>query len=106
MEVVRVAALFDALLGDIEHGIPVPDIALRFHITVAQMIVAVSERLRASTGLTTVAMSGGVFQNRLLLQLAVPRLQNAGFDVLLHRHVPCNDGCVSLGQAVLVQRNA
>ncbi|MFN2284684.1 MAG: carbamoyltransferase HypF, partial [Anaerolineae bacterium] len=106
MEVVRVAALFEALLGDIERGIPVPDIALRFHITVAQMIVAVSERLRASTGLTTVAMSGGVFQNRLLLQLAIPRLQNAGFDVLLHRHVPCNDGCVSLGQAVLVQRNA
>lgn len=106
VQVVRVAALFEALLGDIERGIPVPDIALRFHITVAQMIVAVSERLRASTGITTVAMSGGVFQNRLLLQLAIPRLQNAGFDVLLHRHVPCNDGCVSLGQAVLVQRNA
>jgi len=98
--VVRVAVLFDALLGDIERGIPVPDIALRFHATVAQMIFAVSERLRASTGITTVAMSGGVFQNRLLLRLAVPRLQNAGFDVLLHHHVPCNDGGVSLGQAV------
>jgi len=101
MQIVRVAALFEGLLGDIERGIPTPEIALRFHVTVARMIVVVCERLRAATGITTVALSGGVFQNRLLLRRSVPLLENAGFDVLLHRHVPCNDGGVSLGQAVL-----
>jgi hydrogenase maturation protein HypF len=55
----------------------------------------------AATGLGTVALSGGCFQNRLLLELAVPRLEAAGFRVLLHRQVPCNDGGISLGQAAL-----
>jgi hydrogenase maturation protein HypF len=48
-------------------------------------------------------VSGGVFQNRLLMRLTLPRLQAAGFEVLLHRQVPCNDGGVSLGQAVLAR---
>ncbi len=100
VQVVRVAALFEGLLGDIERGVSTPEIALRFHVTIAQMIAAVCERLRAATSITTVALSGGVFQNQLLLSLAVPLLENAGFAVLLHRHVPCNDGGVSLGQAV------
>jgi len=104
MQIVRVAALFEGLLGDIEHSIPTPQIALRFHVTVAQMIVAVCERLRTATGIKTVALSGGVFQNRLLLRLTVPLLKNASFSVLLHRHVPCNDGGVSLGQAVYQSR--
>ena len=104
LQVVRVAALFDALLADIERGTPVSEVALRFHATVARMIVAVCARIRAATGVATVALSGGVFQNRLLLQLAVPLLERGGFDVLLHRQVPCNDGGVSLGQAVLVKR--
>ncbi|MBN2392664.1 MAG: carbamoyltransferase HypF, partial [Anaerolineae bacterium] len=100
MQIVRVVALFEGLLGDIERSTPVPDIALRFHATIAQMIATVCTRLRTFTGITTVALSGGVFQNRLLLQLSIPLLENAGFDVLLHCHVPCNDGGVSLGQAV------
>ncbi len=100
VQIVRVAALFEGLLGDIERSVPTPEIALRFHVTVAQMIVVVCERLHAETGITTVALSGGVFQNQLLPRLTLPLLENAGFAVLLHRHVPCNDGGVSLGQAV------
>jgi len=99
--IVRLAALFDALLADVETGQATGEIAWRFHATVAQMIVRVCERIRAETGIAVVALSGGVFQNRLLLQLAIPRLQETGFEVLLHRHVPCNDGGVSLGQAVI-----
>jgi len=100
MQIVRVAALFEDLLRDIERGVPTPEIALRFHATVAQMIVAVCERLRTATNITTVALSGGVFQNRLLLKLAVPLLEKHRFEVLQHQQVPCNDGGVSLGQAV------
>jgi hydrogenase maturation protein HypF len=47
------------------------------------------------------ALSGGIFQNRRLLKLATAALQKAGFDVLTHHLVPCNDGGISLGQAVV-----
>jgi hydrogenase maturation protein HypF len=53
------------------------------------------------TGITQVALSGGVFQNRLLLRRTVNLLENSGFQVLTHRQVPCNDGGISLGQAVI-----
>jgi hydrogenase maturation protein HypF len=98
---VRVAALFDALLEDILAGRPDAESALRFHHTVAEMIHQVCARIRAATALETVVLSGGVLQNRLLIELTAPRLRASGFTVLLNHHVPCNDGGVSLGQAVL-----
>jgi len=101
--VIRLQALFEALLDELARGTGVPLVSLRFHATVARMVVHVCEQIQATTGLTTVALSGGVFQNRLLLELTVPRLEEAGFELLLHRQVPCNDGGVSLGQAVLAQ---
>jgi hydrogenase maturation protein HypF len=75
--------------------------AYRFHLTTAELIQVMCERIAEDTGLRTVALSGGCFQNRLLLSLAVPRLRERGFRVLLHRQVPCNDGGISLGQAVI-----
>ena len=99
--VVRLAPLFYALLDDLGRGASVSDMAARFHTTVAHMVVDVCARLRDETGLTTVALSGGVFQNALLLDLTVPALQSAGFEVLQHRQVPCNDGGISLGQCVI-----
>jgi hydrogenase maturation protein HypF len=98
---VGLAALFESLIDAIASGRPVPEIAWRFHATVAAMIDRVCRRLRDETGLDTVALSGGVFQNRLLLQLVLPRLRETGFAVLLHDQVPCNDGGVSLGQVAL-----
>ncbi len=100
--VVRLGPLFNALLHALARDATIPDIAARFHVTVARMIAAVCARLRDETGLTTVALSGGVFQNALLLELTVPALRDSGFEVLLHRQVPCNDGGISLGQCVMV----
>ena len=57
--------------------------------------------LRERHGLGTVALSGGVFQNTLLLHVAVARLEARGFRVLVHSRVPCNDGGISLGQAAV-----
>jgi hydrogenase maturation protein HypF len=65
------------------------------------MVVAVCQRIAAGLGPKTVALSGGCFQNRLLIALTVPKLENAGFQVLLHQQVPCNDGGISLGQVAL-----
>jgi hydrogenase maturation protein HypF len=57
--------------------------------------------LREQHALSTVALSGGVFQNQLLLRRTVSRLEARGFKVLLHSRVPCNDGGISLGQAAV-----
>ena len=103
---IRLRELFEAIQADLATGTSPAEIAWRFHRTMAGMVVAVCQRIAGeadlrSGGLQTVALSGGCFQNRLLLSLTVPWLQQAGFRVLLHDQVPCNDGGVSLGQAVL-----
>ena len=97
----RLAPLWVALLEDIARGTSVPCMARRLHVTVAAMIAGVCARLAAQTGLDHVALSGGCFQNRLLLALVPPLLRARGLEVLLHRQVPCNDGGVALGQAVV-----
>jgi hydrogenase maturation protein HypF len=68
---------------------------------VAHIIAEVCGGLSREHGIRKVALSGGVFQNRMLLNLAEIRLREEGLEVLTHRHVPCNDGCISLGQAVV-----
>ena len=74
---------------------------LKFHNTVAQIITEMCRLIAEDTGITRVALSGGVFQIRLLLGLATTALQKEGFSVLTHHLVPCNDGGISLGQAVI-----
>ncbi|MGW3770061.1 carbamoyltransferase HypF [Actinomadura verrucosospora] len=91
----------DAVVSDLRAGVPVPAIAARFHNGVAALVVAAASRIRSETGLGTVALSGGVFQNMLLLGRAVSGLADAGFDVLTHHRVPPNDGGISLGQAAV-----
>jgi hydrogenase maturation protein HypF len=98
---VGLAPLLAALLDEIAAGVLVAHSAWRFHLTMADMIVSVCQGLRQTTGLERVALSGGCFQNHLLLELVVPRLQEQGLDVLMHRQVPCNDGGLALGQAVV-----
>jgi len=99
--VIRLRALIEAIQSDLKAQASQGEIAWRFHHTMAQMIVDVCRRLARETGLQTVALSGGCFQNRLLLGSTVPRLEGAGLNVLVHRQVPCNDGGISLGQAAL-----
>ncbi len=98
---IGLAPLFAALVDDMARGRRSAEVAARFHRTLATMIVDVCERLRTATGLNRVALSGGCFQNRLLLALVVPALRDRRFDVLTHRQVPCNDGGLALGQAVV-----
>jgi len=65
------------------------------------MITGMCKMIAGETGITQVALSGGVFQNRLLMKLTPSALQREGFSVLTHHLVPCNDGGISLGQAVI-----
>jgi hydrogenase maturation protein HypF len=96
--VVRAVAV-DALAG-----LPPEVIAARFHVAVARMIAEVCMRLRARRDGGTVGLTGGVFQNALLVQLAIDELHRADFEVLVHQRVPANDGGLALGQTVLARR--
>ena len=93
-----------AVLDDLAQGVAKPAVASRFHRAVAQMVADVCRSIRATTQLTTVTLSGGVFQNLWLLHATVELLEAQGFQVLVHRTVPANDGGISLGQAVIAQQ--
>ncbi len=95
------APLLAALLRDLRAGVAVPRLSARFHRGVAQMIREVCELARAETGVETVVLSGGVFQNSTLLRAARQGLEQDGFTVLTHRLVPPNDGGLALGQAAI-----
>ncbi len=98
---IRGGDLLAAVVEDLAAGTPRPVIAARFHHGVAALVEAGCVLLRERHGLATVALSGGVFQNLLLLKSAVARLEARGFRVLVHSRIPCNDGGISLGQAVI-----
>ena len=75
------------------------ELAYLFHQTLAEQIVAVCIEARKSSGRNKTALSGGVFQNRLLLRLTEERLGQEGFEVLRHHMIPPNDGGIAIGQA-------
>jgi hydrogenase maturation protein HypF len=102
-EPLRVAGhdLIRAVVEDLAAGAAPGVVAARFHNGVAGLITDCCLLLRGRRGLSTVALSGGVFQNLLLLQATIARLERHGFDVMVHSRVPCNDGGISLGQAVV-----
>jgi hydrogenase maturation protein HypF len=101
IRIVHLRDLLAAVIGDLPQGISKGMISLKFHNTVARMANEMCRLIADETGITQVALSGGVFQNRLLLREAVGLLESSGFQVFAHRQVPCNDGGVSLGQAVI-----
>ncbi|MFI5377515.1 MAG: carbamoyltransferase HypF [Candidatus Rokuibacteriota bacterium] len=99
--VIEPAPVIRAVVRDLAQGVPPTRIAARFHATVAEAVVRVSERVRASTGLDRVMLTGGVFQNAILLGAARRGLAVAGFEVFSHHLVPPNDGGIALGQAAV-----
>jgi len=101
VRVVRLRDLLSAVMADLHQGISKGRISVKFHNTVAQMINEMCHLIADETGIKQVALSGGVFQNRLLLRKTVSFLESSGFQVFTHRQVPCNDGGISLGQAVI-----
>ncbi|HNR89505.1 MAG TPA: carbamoyltransferase HypF [Spirochaetota bacterium] len=101
--IISTAALTEYLLDLLRNGAPVDVIAYRFHETIADSAASVADMLRDRHGVNAVALSGGVFQNRLLLSLLLDRLRNKRFDVYPHRAVPSNDGCIALGQIAVAK---
>ena len=99
-----VAPMIRAIVSDLQQDVPAPVIAGRFHATIARLLATACLRAQEETGIQTVALSGGVFQNRLLLELLIALLEAEGFQVYINRQVPPNDGGLSLGQAAVAAR--
>jgi len=89
------------MCGDLRAGVETPVISARFHNTVVSFLLAAAIRARQETKLNAVAISGGCFANRYVTTRLVEALEAQGFEVLMHREIPCNDGGVALGQAVI-----
>jgi hydrogenase maturation protein HypF len=101
LKIIRVKELLAAVISDYGKGLPAAAISALFHNTLARIITQLCSELSQETGLEKVALSGGVFQNRRLLRLVSIALKADGLTTLFHRHLPVNDGCISLGQAVV-----
>ena len=95
------ATTVKAVLDDLADGVPASEISLRFHDAVVGAIVMAAELVRAAYGIELVALSGGVFMNRYVVEEATRSLGEAGFTVALNANLPPNDGCISYGQAVV-----
>jgi len=95
--------LLQALVDDLLAGVDAARVSARFHNSMAAMIVDGCRRCAEISGVTQVALSGGVFQNALLMETVLPQLRDAGFKVLTHALVPANDGGISLGQAAIAR---
>jgi hydrogenase maturation protein HypF len=98
---VMIKDLFQALVSDLSDNVDPGVISRRFHETVAEIIGEMVTALSEETGIKKVVLSGGCFQNRLLMDLTLPILQERGLESFTHRQVPCNDGAISLGQAAI-----
>ena len=95
--------LFEALLEGIRTGVPAGKLALDFHVTIARASARIASEICVREDLDTVALSGGVFMNQLLLQLLTHELKDAGLAVLVPHAVPANDGCIAYGQAAIAR---
>lgn len=98
---IRLAPAIRAIAGALADGMAIPIVAARFHATVVQAIAAGAERARERTGLATLALSGGTFQNAIVLERSIGMLGERGFDVRINERVSPNDGGVALGQAAV-----
>ncbi|AGG06889.1 MULTISPECIES: carbamoyltransferase HypF [Dehalococcoides] len=98
---IRLKGILEGVLSNIKSGKTAAYISVKFHNTVSQIVLDTCRKLSSESGLTKVALSGGVFQNRRLFRQVIQQLETEGFKVLTHKEIPSNDGCISLGQAVI-----
>jgi len=99
--IVQWQRIIQGIIDDVKRGIANPLISAKFHNSIVNMTLQVCTILRDRTGLTDVVLSGGVFQNNFLFSRLLKKLTSNGFKVYFPQKIPCNDGGISLGQAVI-----
>lgn len=100
-DVLNPAPMIQQIITDWKSSVSIPVLSARFHNSITQALLKACLAIRQTTEINVVALSGGVWQNRFLLQACTTRLRQAGFMVLTHRLTPTNDGCIALGQAAI-----
>ncbi len=103
-EIISFRQTFDEMIHDLRHERSVDHIASKFHHTVVSVILKKVEDISASSGIRKVVLSGGSFQNRILLASTEERLSRLGFEVYSHIRVPSNDGGIALGQLAIAAK--
>ena len=101
VQIIKLGALFNIMIDEIKSNVLASSIAARFHVTLVDIITRMCILNSSDTGIKQVALSGGVFQNRLLFRLVTEALEREKLEVITHNIVPCNDGGIALGQAVI-----
>lgn len=101
---IRVCKMIEAVLEDFHQGLSLSTISGRFHNGVARMVREVCNEIRMKTKVETVVLSGGVWQNMVVVKKVMADLLTDGFQVLVHHYLPPNDGGVSVGQAVIASK--
>ena len=99
--IIMTEEIIRGVVEDLKSNLSAGEIALKFHQTIARLIVGVCREIGRKTGKKEAALSGGVFQNKFLLSAATRGLEKAGFAVYSHRQVPPHDGGLPLGQAII-----
>jgi hydrogenase maturation protein HypF len=102
--VVETQGIIRGVVEDLLSGHTTDEISSKFHRAMAEVVVAGCERIRDAGRQSTVALSGGTFQNMLLLNQTIELLKEKEFVVCKHNRVPANDGGIALGQAILADR--
>ncbi|MFN8414419.1 MAG: carbamoyltransferase HypF [Anaerolineales bacterium] len=98
---VKIRSAVEALVKDVMAGISIQKISARFHNGLAESVRETVKKISKDSGIKSVVLSGGVWQNITLLRRSLSLLKNDGFEVYIHREVPTNDGGLSLGQAAI-----
>ncbi|MFH0886802.1 MAG: Sua5/YciO/YrdC/YwlC family protein, partial [bacterium] len=93
--------IIQEMVRDLNAGMGIVEISTRFHNTIAWIVAYMAEEIKNSYNLDKVVLSGGVFQNKYLTERTLEYLDKFGFSAYIHHKVPCNDGGISLGQAII-----
>ncbi|NTW62838.1 MAG: carbamoyltransferase HypF, partial [Chlorobiaceae bacterium] len=101
---ILIAPLVREIADAVAEGMSQGEVSRRFHRALVDCFLEITRKASKKSGVKTVALSGGVFQNALLFETLLPELERAGYRVLTQRDVPTNDGGLSLGQAVIGRR--
>lgn len=100
-DAISIQAMVEEILQDFRSAVSLSIISAKFHNTLAQICLEICQRIQSQEGISTAALSGGVWQNRYLFARTVYNLETNGFTVLRHHQTPTNDGCIALGQAMV-----
>lgn len=103
-DIISFRPTISSIVDDLKNHVSVPAISAKFHNTVVDVILSVTEKIRTETGINRVVLSGGSFQNAFLLGTSENLLAKKGFEVFSNTQVPANDGGIALGQLVIAAK--